>query len=63
MAFGVSFLPGGDQANGQQNKPPAEPLQQAIQMLSLRLPKVVGAQGIAPGPLLQSRGDPGLRSC
>lgn len=55
MAFGVSFVPGGD-ASGNQTKPPTEPLQQAIQMLSLRLPKVVGAQGLAPGPLLQSPG-------
>lgn len=59
MAMGVSFLPGGGD-NGQRNKPPTEPLQQAIQMLSLRLPQVAGAQGIAPGPLLQSPGGGGI---
>lgn len=53
--YGVNFAPTG-QAGGDQTKPPTEPLQQAIQMLSLRLPKVVGAQGIAPGPLMNSPG-------
>lgn len=62
-SFGVSFVPGGQgdpgksmpegQAGG------APPLQQAIQLLSLRLPRVVGANGLAPGPLLNAPGGMG----
>lgn len=59
MAFGVSFLPGGD-GSGNQARPQTDPVQQAIQMLSLRLPRVVGAQGMSPAPLLQSPGGGGL---
>ena len=38
------------------------PLQSAIQFLSLRLPRVTGAQGIAPQALMQSPGGGGFPS-
>lgn len=63
MAFGLSFAPG--QPSNQQQRPGGaggvvSPVQQAIQMLSLRLPRVAGAQALAPGPLLQGPGAMGL---
>lgn len=59
--FGVSFVPGGGSADPQQAQPGgpaagAPPVQRAVQMLSLRLPRVVGANGMAPGPLLNAPG-------
>lgn len=61
MAYGLSFQPGGDQ-NGQggQNGRGQTPVQQAIQLLSLRLPSVVGARAIAPQALLNAPGGAGL---
>lgn len=63
--FGVSFLPGGDQLY----KRPEEaqgplgraPLQEAIRILSLRVPRVVGANPLAPLALLGSQGGAGLQ--
>lgn len=61
--MGVSFVPGGqgDPLNRQQQGEAsgAPPLQQAIQMLSLRLPRVVGANALAPGQLLNAPGGMG----
>ena len=59
--FGYSFMPGqnGDQAQQRQQPGWAGP-QSAIQMLSLRLPRVLGAQALAPGALLNSQGAGGL---
>ena len=54
--FGLSFAPFG---RDNENQPPS-PVQDAVRVLSLRLPTVVGAQGIAPGPLLNSPGLAGL---
>jgi hypothetical protein len=62
MIGGVNFQPGGDEqdprrraaSNGSQ-----QGVQEAIKVLSLRLPKVVGAQAVAPGPLLRSQGSGG----
>ena len=56
--IGVNFQPGSNQDNGQngQARPPASGVQEAIKVLSLRLPKVVGAQGVTPMPLLTSQG-------
>lgn len=63
MSMGVSFVPSGqgDPMNRQQQgqAPGAPPLQQAIQMLSLRLPRVVGANALAPGQLLNAPGGMG----
>lgn len=55
--FGVSFLPGADQSNGP--AAPRNPMQEAIQVLSLRLPKVFGARSLAPAPLLTAPGGMG----
>ena len=60
--FGVSFQPGvtgGQARNGSGPQAPRNPAQEAIQMLSLRLPKVFGARAIAPAPLLTSPGGMG----
>jgi len=52
-SFGASFLPGADQQTPGITVPTA---QQAIQFLSLHLPKVVGAQAPAPSALLNAPG-------
>lgn len=56
---GVSFQPGQQGGYGQSNSPQRqmpEGVQEAIKVLSLRLPRVVGANAIAPAPLLNSPG-------
>lgn len=54
--IGVNFQPGTqDQQNGQQRSAPQN-VQEAIKVLSLRLPKVVGANAISPQALLSSQG-------
>jgi hypothetical protein len=60
MAFGQSFMPGADEETGVERKPGAAPIQEAIRVLSLRMPRVVGAGGISPQPLLNSMGAGGL---
>ena len=67
--LGVSFVPSGEQGAPQEGQPgaggaPVSPLQRAIQLLSLRLPRF-GGQGISPGAmlpgqLLQGQGGSGL---
>ncbi|HYE87699.1 MAG TPA: hypothetical protein VEA16_15155, partial [Vicinamibacterales bacterium] len=52
--YGLSFQPGSD--NGQQQSGYRAPVQQAIKLLSLRLPSVVGARAIAPQALLEGGG-------
>jgi len=52
--YGLSFQPGAD--NGQQQSGYRAPVQQAIKLLSLRLPSVVGARSIAPQALLEGGG-------
>jgi len=60
--FGLSFSPGaptgpnGQPANGQR----PSPIQQAIQTLSLRIPRVAGASAFTAQPLLDSPGGLGL---
>lgn len=56
--IGYSFSPFQEDSQGQQ--PPAEQVQNAIQVLGLRMPTVAGARGIAPQPLLNSQGMGGL---
>ena len=59
MISGVNFQPGqGDPAQGIKKKPD-QGVQEAIKVLSLRLPRVVGAQAMAPAPLLNSQGSGG----
>lgn len=61
--FGVSFQPGAQgfnqNGNGQPSQSPSGAVQEAIKILSLRLPKVVGAQASVPMPLLTSQGSGG----
>lgn len=64
MAYGLSFQPGAQQ-NGtggdrEQAAGRTTPVQQAIRLLSLRLPSVLGARAIAPQALLGSQGSAGL---
>jgi hypothetical protein len=64
--FGLSFTPGqpqNGQQSGQQGGQPrgnVSPVQQAIQTLSLRIPRVVGAGGLAPQALLTAQGGSAL---
>jgi hypothetical protein len=63
--FGVSFLPNGDsryQRPGEEAGAGAniQPVQDAIKILSLRVPRMVGANPLAPLALLQGRGSGGL---
>jgi hypothetical protein len=65
-AFGVSFLPGSqDPQNGNgegmagRSGPTRNPVQEAVKILSLRLPKFYGSQSLAPAPLLSSPGGMG----
>jgi hypothetical protein len=60
--YGVSFQPG--QAQNGTGDGPRGRVQEPIQMLSTRLPKIFGAGAIAPGALLQGAGgmgQPGAR--
>jgi hypothetical protein len=62
--IGVNFQPGGGQdlqAQNQQRPSPGSGVQEAIKVLSLRLPKVVGAQAAAPMALLGGSGTGGSR--
>lgn len=66
-ALGVSFIPGGPYQQRQQGQPDGpgggagiQPLQRAIQMLSVRLPQMKGATGLAPGALLNAPGVRGM---
>lgn len=61
--IGVNFQPGSGSGggSGQRRDGNQAGVQEAIKVLSLRLPKVVGAQGIASAPLLQSAGSDGNR--
>jgi hypothetical protein len=56
MALGYAFQPGTNQPNGEQSGATSTPLQSAIKLLSLRLPSVTGARGIAPHALLNGQG-------
>lgn len=57
--IGVNFQPG--QSGYGNGSPKGDNVQEAIKVLSLRLPKVVGAQGIAPSALMNSMGGGGSR--
>jgi len=64
MIGGVSFQPGQSGSMDAQNKPKSSAntgVQEAIKVLSLRLPKVVGARAMAPQALLESPGSGGGR--
>lgn len=61
--IGVSFQPGSQEFGQQQSngggRPQGQGLQEAIRVLSLRLPKVLGAQPAASMPLLTAQGGGG----
>lgn len=57
MAYGISFVPQGG-GQGVPERPPVEPVQEAVKILSLRLPKVLSG-AYAPAPLLRSQGSGG----
>jgi hypothetical protein len=59
MIGGVSFQPGSGETAPGGTKKPQTGVQEAIQVLSLRLPKTVGARAIAPGALLNAQGSGG----
>jgi len=60
MIGGVSFQPGQNDPTKIGQKPSAERgVQEAIKILSLRLPKVVGARALAPSALLNAQGSGG----
>lgn len=62
--IGVSFQPGaggGSWTTPQSSGQRSNPVQEAIKVLSLRLPKVVGAQSVSPSSLLTSGGSNGGR--
>lgn len=58
MALGQPYAPTASTMDDTARLRRRTPVQQALQTLSLRLPKVIGA-GIAPGALLQGRGGGG----
>src|SRR3990167_2804031 len=67
--FGISFVPGQSQdpqngmAGGRMGAS-RSPMQEAVKVLSLRVPKFYGSQSLAPAPLLQApggMGQPGAR--
>ena len=61
--FGVSFIPGQGQDSGDgqggPGGPQVSPTQQAIRLLSLRLPRFSGPNGFAPSSLLNGPGAAG----
>jgi len=58
---GLSFAPlKTDQANGNGQPTGPAPIQEAIRVLNLQIPKVVGARALAPGPLLTAPGAAGV---
>ena len=61
--IGVNFQPGANSQNDQNGNGQSRSsgIQEAIKILSLRLPKVVGAQAGAPQALLTSQGGGGSR--
>lgn len=67
MAYGINFLPGGDEQSGDPRDPRGGRLggriQEAVRLLNLRLPRVQGGGSPVPNALLQSRGgQPGMDS-
>lgn len=62
MDFGVSFSPTGDgqQRNQQDPQGSQTPIQDAIKLLSLRIPSFRGQGGIAPQSLMQGSGSLGV---
>lgn len=62
--LGQSFLPGADDQRMQQQEGagPVNPVQEAIKVLSLKIPRYLGAQAPAPPQLLNSMGGGALQN-
>lgn len=63
--LGQSFLPGGNDDRMRQDQAgagPSNPIQEAIKVLSLKLPRVVGAGAPAPQELLTGLGGAGVQN-
>jgi len=56
--FGISFFPGAEQQDRAAELSTAQ-LDDVVQLLALRLPRLLGAKPIAPGELLRSPGSAG----
>lgn len=54
MGFGVSFVPGLNGESGEQDRVKRRANQSLVELRSLRLPNVSGANSIAPAPLLKA---------
>lgn len=61
MSYGLSFMPGSQNGTGPsgQQRTSVEPVQEAVRLLSLRLPSVVNS-GLAPNQLMQAPGGSAL---
>jgi hypothetical protein len=57
--IGVNFQPGSQEGSGNAKPSSGSGVQEAIKVLSLRLPRVLGAQAAVPAPLLTSQGSGG----
>lgn len=58
-SFGLSFMPGAQSGDDERQGAPINQVQQAIKLLSFRLPRVLGGSALAPAPLLQGHGAQG----
>lgn len=61
-SFGLSFMPGAQSGDDERQGAPINQVQQAIKLLSFRLPRVLGGSALAPAPLLQGQGGMAVRS-
>ena len=58
--FGISFFPDQTQDGPRPDQSSAQPLQEAVRILSLRLPRGAPGQAVAPAGLLEAPGGGGL---
>lgn len=58
-SFGIGFLPGAEGEQPSEGGSPQDRYQQAVRILSLRLPRFLGGSAIAPAPLLEAMGGQG----
>jgi len=58
--LGLTFSPTATTDPTKAQRDPNAPVQEAIRTLSLRIPKVLGARGMAPAPLLNGPGAAGV---
>jgi hypothetical protein len=58
--FGATFQPNSGNDDPMRRERQGDPVQQAIQILALRLPKFLGARGVSPSDILSQGGGQGL---